>query len=262
MEQLHKTRLEGLDVESELVDAGRHMDPRQLQHHFAQLRYQADQEAGLAAEEEERQQSYLHLRERWSGSFVIEGQLDPEGGSALRTVLTSLMGRRQAGDERPPSERRAAAMGQLARDGLELGDLPERGGEKPHLMVVAELGTLRLEPGSRLAELDWGPLLTGETARRIGCDAAVTPVLVGQEGEILNVGRRTRTVPASTRRALNLRDRRCQWRGCTVPASQCQPHHIRHWADGGSSRTPNLRLYCERHHQLLHPENARFRRGP
>src|SRR5215467_8862770 len=35
MEQLDKTRLEGLDVESELVEAGRHMDPRQLQHHFA-----------------------------------------------------------------------------------------------------------------------------------------------------------------------------------------------------------------------------------
>ena len=34
-------------------------------------------------------------------------------------------------------------------------------------MLVAELSTLRLEPGSRLAELDWGPLVSGETARRI-----------------------------------------------------------------------------------------------
>jgi len=261
-EQLHQTPLDGPEVESDLVSASRYMDPRELHNHFVQLRYQADQEAGLAAEEEQRQRCFLHLREKWSGSFAIEGQLDPEAGSALHTVLTSLMGRRQPDDGRGPAERRAAALGQLAKDRLDAGDLPERGGEKPHLMLVAELSTLRLEPGSRLAELDWGPLVTGETARRIGCDAAVTPVLVGPEGEVLHVGRRTRTVPASTRRALNLRDRRCQWPGCTVPASQCVPHHRVHWADGGPSRTPNLDLYCSCHHALMHPENARFRRGP
>ena len=261
-EQLHETRLNGPEMESELVSASRYMDPRELHNHFVQLRYQADQEAGLAAEEQRRRRCFLHLREKWSGSFVIEGQLDPEGGSALHTVLTSLMGRRQPDDDRGPAERRAAALGQLAKDRLDAGDLPERGGEKPHLMLVAELSTLRLEKGSRLAELDWGPLVTGETARRIGCDAAVTPVLVGPEGEILHVGRRTRTVPASTRRALNLRDRRCQWQGCTVPASQCSPHHKVHWADGGSTQASNLQLYCTLHHRLKHPENARFRRGP
>jgi hypothetical protein len=107
----------------------------------------------------------------------------------------------------------------MARYRLDAGDLPEQGGEKPHLMVVAELSTLRLEPGSKLAELDWGPLVTGETARRIGCDASVTPVLVGADGEILHVGRRSRTVPAPTRRALNLRDRHCRWAGCRRSAA-------------------------------------------
>jgi hypothetical protein len=128
-------------------------------------------------------------------------------------------------------------------------------------MLVADLATLRLEPGSPLAELDWGPLVTGETARRIGCDASVTPVLVGAAGEILHVGRRSRTVPAATRRALNLRDRHCQWAGCRVPADRCRVHHRHHWADGGDHKLPNLGLYCERHHALLHPENARYQRG-
>jgi hypothetical protein len=50
-------------------------------------------------------------------------------------------------------------------------------------MLISELSTLRLEPGSRLAELDWGPLVTGESARRIACDAAITQVIVDSNGE-------------------------------------------------------------------------------
>ena len=50
-------------------------------------------------------------------------------------------------------------------------------------MRISELSTLRLEPGSRLAQMDWGPLVTGESARRIACDAAITQVIVDSNGE-------------------------------------------------------------------------------
>jgi hypothetical protein len=128
-------------------------------------------------------------------------------------------------------------------------------------MVLASLETLRLEPGSRMASLNFGSLVSGETARRIACDAAITPVLTGPEGEILAVGRKRRAVPAATRRALDLRDGCCQWAGCTVPARECQPHHLRHVVDGGSNKLPNLQLYCSVHHPLFHPENSRYRRA-
>ena len=63
------------------------------------------------------------------------------------------------------------------------------------------------------------------------------------------------------RKALNVRDQRCQYPGCDRPATQCQPHHERHFVDGGTTDLPNSRLYCTVHHQLMHPENARFRRA-
>ncbi len=258
--QAEKTSLDPSAVEAELVHAAERMDPQALLQHWYQVRYQADQEAGVEAEEEQRQRRWLHLRRTWAGGFRLEGELDAEGGATLKTALQGLMGRRAAGDERPPERRRADALVELARRRLDAGDLPERGGEKPHLAVVAELATLRLEPGSRLAELDWGPLVTGETARRIGCDASTTPVLVGADGEILHVGRRSRSVPAPVRRALNLRDRHCQGPGCRVPPELCAPHHLRHWVDGGPDELSNLRLFCDHHHSLRHPENARFRR--
>ena len=213
------------------------------------MRYQADQPAGLEAEEEQRRRQWLRLTRTWSDGYRIEGELDAENGGL-------------AGDERPALSRRAEALVEMARCALDAGRLPERGGERPHLSLLASLETLRLVPGSPLAELDWGGLVTGETARRIGCDAVVTPVLLGGDGDVLHVGRRTRTIPTRLRRALHARDRHCQASGCTMPASRCQVHHHDHWADGGRTDIELLSLRCPVHHAQLHPENARFRQQP
>jgi hypothetical protein len=72
----------------------------------------------------------------------------------------------------------------------------------------------------------------------------------GADGSVLDVGRRTRTVPTPIRRALTARDSRCRFPGCT--ARRCDAHHITHWADGGSTSLDNLMLMCRRHHTLLH----------
>ncbi|HVS13173.1 MAG TPA: HNH endonuclease signature motif containing protein, partial [Thermoanaerobaculia bacterium] len=90
----------------------------------------------------------------------------------------------------------------------------------------------------------------------------------GADGEILSVGRKTRTVPPSIRRALERRDRGCRFPGCG--ARFCDAHHVEHWADGGETSLENLLLLCRRHHRAVHEEGftvellrdgaARFRR--
>jgi hypothetical protein len=94
------------------------------------------------------------------------------------------------------------------------------------------------------------PALAAETLRRLGCEAGLVPVLHDGE-EILSVGRKTRAVPPSIRRALRLRDRGCRFPGCTH-YRHVDAHHIRHWADGGETRLSNLVELCGRHHRLLH----------
>ncbi|MGH7882562.1 MAG: HNH endonuclease signature motif containing protein, partial [Candidatus Dormibacteraceae bacterium] len=116
-----------------------------------------------------------------------------------------------------------------------------------------------LEPGSRLAELDWGAMVSGESARRIGCDAEITPVLKNRQGDVLHVGSAARSTPLRMRKALNLRDCHCQWPGCSIPARECESHHQQHWADGGRTTLENVRLLCGYHHRLHHPENHRHR---
>ena len=72
---------------------------------------------------------------------------------------------------------------------------------------------------------------------------------------LLDVGRKTRTIPPAIRRALTARDRRCRFPGCD--AYHCDAHHVRHWADGGTTRLDNLLLVCRRHHRAVHEEGFR-----
>ena len=97
-----------------------------------------------------------------------------------------------------------------------------------------------------------GIRVSAETARRLACDAAKVTMHHGPAGEVLNVGRRTRTLSPALRRALAARDRHCRFPGCT--ATRCDGHHIRHWAHGGATALDNLVLLCRRHHRAVHEE--------
>lgn len=70
------------------------------------------------------------------------------------------------------------------------------------------------------------------------------------EGAVIDVGRRTRTVPSAIRRALDARDRGCRFPGCT--SRRCDAHHVEHWTDGGATSLENLVLLCRRHHRAVH----------
>ncbi len=70
---------------------------------------------------------------------------------------------------------------------------------------------------------------------------------------VLDVGD-TDDGPDHLRRAVIVRDQHCQWPGgCDRPASQCEPHHLRHRAQGGETSLKNLKLLClAHHHHFIH----------
>jgi hypothetical protein len=88
--------------------------------------------------------------------------------------------------------------------------------------------------------------------RRLACDSAVTRVVFGPDGAVLDVGRAQRTVSGQMRRAVIARDRHCVFPGCDQPPSRCEVHHaITHWAHGGNTSVSNSALLCWYHHQLI-----------
>ncbi len=101
------------------------------------------------------------------------------------------------------------------------------------------------------AELDRGPALALATIRRLGCDGTVLGVLEGRDGEPLNIGRKTRSIPPAIRRALKARDGGCRFPGCDRTRF-CDGHHVKHWANGGETKLDNLVTLCGFHHTLVH----------
>ena len=104
-----------------------------------------------------------------------------------------------------------------------------------------------------------GLRVSAETARRTACDAGTVVMQHAAGGSVLDVGRKTRTIPPALRRALQARDRQCRFPGCN--ARRCDAHHVRHWADGGRTRLDNLVLLCRRHHRAVHEEGFTVRLG-
>ncbi len=80
------------------------------------------------------------------------------------------------------------------------------------------------EPGR--SELEDGTRVSSETSRRLACDVGLVGVLRGEGGEVLDVGRRRRTVSPALRRALEVRDRGWRFPGCGLRFTDA--HHITH----------------------------------
>ena len=124
----------------------------------------------------------------------------------------------------------------------------------PEISVLVDLQTvLSGWHEHSICETEDGTALPVETVRRMCCDAEIVPVVLGGEGEVLDVGRSQRTATRAQRRALRAMHRTCAHPDCTVPFSACPIHHIRWWGKhNGRTDIDNLIPLCERHHHLVH----------
>ncbi|MGH3934125.1 MAG: DUF222 domain-containing protein [Pseudonocardiaceae bacterium] len=196
----------------------------------------------------------LWLRDRRDGRLGLEGWLDPEHGTMVRSLIEQLTARHPTADGVPDTrtnpERHADALIELCERARTADGFPTTGGEPPHLTVTIDWDALRTALGT--ATLDYGQLISAADARRLACDCKLIPVVMGSDSEPLDVGRTMRTVPLGIRRALIARDRGCSFPGCNRPPGICAAHHVRHWADDGDTSVCNCCLLCEMHHQQVH----------
>jgi hypothetical protein len=197
-------------------------------------------------------QEAAHFDWYWDedGSLVVNGRLAPEDGAvlvkALEAAREALWERgRGSAEPRPTSSEMVAAVADLA-----LAAASERsGGERHQVVVHMDHGALAAAEGGG-CELADGPAVAAETARRLACDSSLVRI-EERDGRALSVGRKTRSIPPSVRRALRRRDRCCRFPGCEN-SRFVDAHHVRHWAQGGETKLDNLMLLCRRHHRLVH----------
>src|SRR5713226_1132233 len=178
-------------AENILVETAKEVCPWRLQRAIWHVKHCLDSDGVLSDANKAHDRRFLHMSQTLDGVYRIDGWLDGEGGATLNTALDSVMGRpRLADDDRSATERRADAAVEMARRLLDGGQLPAVAGQKPHLAVSVDMATLSKEPGSMAAELEWSQPIPAETARRLACDAAITPIIDGE------ADRTSRVVPS------------------------------------------------------------------
>jgi len=250
-----------LAYESILVDVARQAPPRQLRIACDHLHQLLDPAGDADEAARQRRQRYLAAARTTDGMVHLQGLLDAAAGEVVLTALQAAMPVPAQDEERTAAQRRADALIDVCAGWLAAGQAPTSGGVRPQVQVIVGLRSLQagsplgIPDGSLLGDVpvlaDGQPIPVGQ-ARRLACDAGIMPVVLGGDSEPLDVGRQSRVVPVGLRRALSLRDGGCRFAGCDRPASWCDAHHIRHWADGGDTSLDNTILLCAAHHTLIH----------
>jgi len=211
------------------------------------------------------------LSTRWdeTGALVVQGRLTPEQGEVFLKALakaTEALGDNTDQTTEDNAEdsadaywaRRADALVQVMADSLTGGAASTPGDRhQVHVHVSAEtLAGAAQEAGQNKnndKDTKNVPAETfhPETIRRLACDGGLVTLIENNQGDPLNVGRKTRVIPSATRRALLSRDRHCRFPGCGQDR-YVEGHHIVHWANGGETKLDNLVLLCSRHHRAVH----------
>tara|TARA_R110002072_G_scaffold31735_16_gene97666 strand:+ start:943 stop:2355 length:1413 start_codon:yes stop_codon:yes gene_type:complete len=203
------------------------------------------------------------------GSVIIRAKLRAEDGALVRKALEVLVD-----DIRKESELKVDSTNVSAETNLSLADYddtranalvrladhylshPPNGqatGQDERYQVFMHI---RVDPDT--SAIQDHHFLAPEVARRLACDAGLTTVLEGNDGELLSIGRKSRTIPRPIRHALRIRDRGCcQYPGCTAHRFT-DAHHVKHWAQGGATRLDNLVTLCRFHHRELHKGTYRI----
>lgn len=233
---------------------------------------------GLSRFERQRRATTLrHWTDPPSGMVCFYGELDPENGARLITVVAQGVERlfhdavppTCPTDERKPGHLRALALIDLVinRSSPTVAPAASPNGASP---LRAPPSDPRWRPRSEmLVVIDHETLLTGmharsrlevsgevelplDTIRRLACTADIIPVVLNGDGVALDVGRSRRLATTAQRRALRAMYPHCAVHSCNVVFEHCDPHHVRFWRDGGASDLVNLVPLCSRHHHCAH----------
>jgi Domain of unknown function (DUF222) len=274
------TRVGGIAREQELLDLARHATAGQLERLVRAYR-------GIVAAETAQPERWLTWDYADDGSVLLRGRLPAEEGALVIAALEAARDEAREAErvsaetpaESPPAESSPTpedvsaetpgpTAGEACADALVLmaesllahGTASRTAGDRYQVVVHVDEPTLRSGARGERCETDAGAPLAARTAMRLACDASLVTILE-RDGQPLDVGRKTRTIPPALRRALNARDRGCRFPGCTA-RHFIDAHHIEHWARGGPTKLGNLVQLCRHHHRLLHEGGYRVdRRG-
>jgi 5-methylcytosine-specific restriction endonuclease McrA len=259
------TRVASRATEKDLLNIALHGTAHHVEKTVRLFR-QAMQAQELSHEGSQQANRTLSYHYEEDGSLVLKARVPALGGALVVKALEAAMAQLPDTEEVIRTSetvslsygaRRADALVRMAESSLKHKGSHSTTADHYQVVVHVDAETLRAGAPGR-SHVEHGPTLPVQTIRRIGCDASLVAMLESPEGKVLNVGRKTRSIPPAIRRALAARDPGCQFPGCTF-TKFLDAHHIEHWADGGETKLTNLVTLCRWHHRLLHEGEIRVK---
>jgi len=272
------TRVATAATESVLLNVALHGTAAHVEKLVRKYRWCERRDAAEAANDQHVGR-YLNYFYDDAGSMIIQAKLPPEVGALVKKALdaaaealreqSAAEGRCQTEsnvsaetfsleqEENTAGARRADALRHLAESFLDTAsEQTGSSGDRYQIVVHVDQAVLpqsgdATDDAPHRCELEDGPVLALETVRRLGCDGSLVGVVEDQDGEPLNIGRKTRSIPPALKRALSSRDGGCRFPGCDRTRFT-EGHHVKHWADGGETKLSNLIILCRFHHRLIH----------
>ena len=181
--------------------------------------------------------------------FGLEAELPAAQGAAVAKALERLADTLPVmpGEEGPyhGAARRADALVALCSTTIAADADPDRA------TVIVHARLEGLASGRGGCEIEGGPVIHPQTARRLACHGRVQMVIEDDTGQVLRLGRVMREPPAWMVRQLRYRDHECRFPGCGARRFT-QAHHVVWWEHGGPTDLGNLVLVCTFHHRLVH----------
>jgi hypothetical protein len=162
-------------------------------------------------------------------------------------------------DNRSKAQRESDVLTGFLRAGMRASE-NEMGGMKPTVEVTAVVTLADLEAGRGVGWINGlEESVSIDTIKEMACENGYRPVIVGNSGEVLWLGKEPRYFTEAQRHAVIVRDGSfCAIEGCTRPARQCHMHHVEFHSLGGPSDVDNAILLCSEHHHMIHKSPFRI----
>jgi len=163
-------------------------------------------------------------------------------------------------DMRPPAQRRAAALVEMAHRAMSA----PKDGKRPLPLVVihtdpdtlnAELArVLDIEPPEllgtpRMCETDAGTVIGPSAMMREALAGTIRRLVHTSRSHVLDYGREVRLFTGPLRQAIIHAARTCTEPGCDTRASRCEIDHRQDWNTGGHTRADNAQPLCRGDHR-------------
>ena len=250
-------------VEPHLIERARQFPPEEIAGFVDELleRLGLDK-AGDVRRERKLTERGVDLARTLDGARSMSANLTPDVGDAVERAFAKAGATTGPDDDRTLRQRQHDALGEIANHYLAThGDPPSFTGAPRTMIITIDLETLENQLLERWITLPDGATISAATARRLACDAGLIPVVLGRDGQLLDVGEAGHEFNATTRRAAYYRDGgRCAFPDCRNPLAEL--HHIHFRRHGGDDSLDNAAWLCVYHHWLVHEGGWTLQRDP